>query len=84
MISLQHFICEALNEKSAISMLSDLYGTTTVVDILPNEIVEFLVKNGKVLDSYKDMKDGKDYIVLSPNMWNDVPQMPFLHRIIQC
>jgi hypothetical protein len=79
MVSLQHFIYEALNEKSALSMLQDLYSArATVEDILPDAVVEFIVENGKAVETYKDMKDGKDYIVLSPNMWNDAPQMQFL------
>jgi hypothetical protein len=78
MKSLHEFIYEALNEKSAVSMLADLYGTTTVDRILPDAVVEFLVENGNKVDSYKDMKNGGDYIVLTPNPWDDNPQMQSL------
>lgn len=78
MKSLHEFIYEALNEKSAVSMLADLYGTTTIDRILPDAVVEFLVENGNIVDSYKDMKNGGDYIVLTPNPWNDTPQMQSL------
>lgn len=78
MKSLHEFIYEALNEKSAVSMLADLYGTTTIDRILPDAVVEFIVENGNKVDSYKDMKNGGDYIVLTPNPWNDNPQMQSL------
>ena len=79
MISLHNFICEALNGKSAIAMLQDLYDArATLENLIPDAVVEFIVENGKEVETYKDMKDGGDYIVLSPDMWNDSPQMQFL------
>lgn len=67
---------ESLNEKSALDIINKLYNAGKIPEgHLPQDLVDYLVKNGKELDSYNDMVKGKSYLVLIPRAWHDEPEM---------
>jgi hypothetical protein len=79
MRDLRTYINEALNEKSAVDILKTLWnaGKTTETH-LPQDLIDYLVKNGKEVETCDDMIEGKSYLVLTPRMWNDSPEMSTL------